>query len=132
MVTTTLLLSTMVTGTASALGQEVAVACAVAEAVALCRARPSSCVIFDLGMTEIGGEAAVAQLREAAGAVPFLAFGSHVDKARLNEARSAGCAEVLPRSKFSTELPALLRRYGKDTGTSYRQLHHNSSSLEAQ
>ena len=41
----------------------------------------------------------------------MIAFGSHVNKARLDEARAAGCAEVLPRSKFSADLPALLRRY---------------------
>ena len=40
-----------------------------------------------------------------------MAYGSHVDKARLDQARAAGCDEVLPRSKFSTELPDLLRRY---------------------
>jgi hypothetical protein len=40
-----------------------------------------------------------------------VAFGSHVDKARLDQARAAGCDEVLPRSKFSGELPELLRRY---------------------
>ena len=37
--------------------------------------------------------------------------GSHVDKVRLNQARAAGCDEVLPRSKFSAELPDLLLRY---------------------
>jgi CheY-like chemotaxis protein len=109
--TTNLLFSTMVTGTASAVGQEVAVAGDVAEAVDLCRARPPACVIIDLGMAEIEIATAVARLREVAGAVPIIAFGSHVDKRRLDEARAAGCVEVLPRSKFSSDLPALLRRY---------------------
>ena len=111
LLTANLLFSTMVTGTASALGQEVAVAGDLAEAVELCRARPSAYVIIDLGMAEIEIETAMARLREAAGAVPTIAFGSHVDKARLDEARAAGCDEVLPRSKFSADLPALLRRY---------------------
>lgn len=111
LLTTDLLFSTKVTGTASVLGQEVAVAGDVAKAVELCRARPAAYVIIDLGMAEIEIETAVAQLREAAGAVPTIAYGSHVDKARLDEARAAGCDEVLPRSKFSAELPALLRRY---------------------
>jgi hypothetical protein len=56
-------------------------------------------------------KSALAQLRAAAGPVPAIAFGSHVDKARLDEARAAGCDEVMPRSKFSGELPALLGRY---------------------
>jgi CheY-like chemotaxis protein len=100
----------MVTGTAAALGQEVAIAGDMAEAVELCRARPPAYVIIDLGIAEIDIEAAVARLREAAGAVPTIAYGSHVDKARLDAARAAGCDEVLPRSRFSAELPALLRR----------------------
>ena len=109
LVTTNLLFSTMVSGTASALGQEVAVAGDVAEAVELCHARPTAYVIIDLGMAEIEIDTAVARLREAAGAVPTIAYGSHVDKARLDQARAAGCDEVLPRSRFSAELPALLR-----------------------
>jgi len=111
LLTTNLLFSTMVTGTASALGQEVAVAGDVAEAVELCRARPPAYVIIDLGMAEIEIATALVRLREAAGEVPTIAYGSHVDKARLDEARAAGCEEVLPRSKFSAELPALLQRF---------------------
>lgn len=111
LLTTDLLFSTKVTGTASALGQEVAVAGNAAKAVLLCRARPCAYVIIDLGMAEIEMETAVTQLREAAGAVPTIAYRSHVDKARLDEARAAGCDEALPRSQFGAELPALLRRY---------------------
>ena len=111
LLTANMLFSSMVTGTASALGQEVAVAGDVAEAVELCRARPSAYVIIDLGMAEIEIVKAVAWIREAAGAVPIIAYGSHVKKDRLDEARTAGCDEVMPRSKFSAELPALLSRY---------------------
>jgi hypothetical protein len=52
LLTTNMLFSSMVTGTASALGQEVAVAGDVAEAVELCYARPTAFVIsclFDVG-----------------------------------------------------------------------------------
>ena len=111
LLTTNMLFSSMVTGTALALGHDVVVAGDVVEAVDLCRASAATYVIVDLGIAEIDIESAVARLRETAGAVPILAFGSHVDKARLDAARAAGCDEVLPRSKFSAELPALLRRY---------------------
>jgi CheY-like chemotaxis protein len=40
-----------------------------------------------------------------------IAFGSHVATALLQAARDAGCTEVLPRSRFSAELPDLLQRY---------------------
>jgi CheY-like chemotaxis protein len=48
----------------------------------------------------------------AAGNRPrVLAFGSHVATAQLQAARDAGCDEVLPRSRFSAELPQLLQRF---------------------
>ena len=100
----------MVTGTASALGTKRPLPATVVEAAELCRARPCAYIILDLGMSDIEIAPAVARLQEAAGAVPMIAFGSHVNKARLDEAPAAGCAEVLPRSKFSA-MPALLRRY---------------------
>ena len=37
-----------------------------------------------------------------------VAFGSHVDRATLDAARDAGCAEVLPRSRFFASIPELL------------------------
>lgn len=42
---------------------------------------------------------------------PVLAFGSHVNVDRLNEAKNAGCQDVMPRSRFSAELPQLLQQY---------------------
>ena len=77
----------------------------------LCRDQRPGCVFIDLGVPDLDITAAVAQLRSAAEAVPTVAYGSHVDKDRLDAARAAGCDEVLPRSRFSSELPAWLRRY---------------------
>jgi len=39
-----------------------------------------------------------------------IAFGPHVATGKLQEARDAGCDEVLPRSRFSAELAAILQR----------------------
>ena len=104
--------STKVTGTARALGLEIsAVAADVQKAAELCRGEPPGCVFIDLGIPGLEITSVVSRLRSAAGTVPTVAFGSHVDKARLDQARAAGCDEVLPRSKFSGELPELLRRY---------------------
>jgi len=103
--------STKVTSTARALGLEVTAAANLVRAAELCRDQRPGCVFIDLGVPNLDITAAVAQLRSAAGAVPTVAYGSHVDKARLDAARAAGCDEVLPRSKFSAELPDLLRRY---------------------
>jgi hypothetical protein len=40
-----------------------------------------------------------------------VAFGPHVDANALVAAKAAGCQVVMPRSKFSAELPDLLRCY---------------------
>lgn len=42
-----------------------------------------------------------------ASGVRLVAYGSHVDKKLLDEARAAGVEEVLPRSKFFGGLPEL-------------------------
>lgn len=38
-----------------------------------------------------------------------IAFGPHVETEKLALASEKGCAQVLPRSRFSNELPELLR-----------------------
>jgi hypothetical protein len=49
-------------------------------------------------------------------ATAFVAFGSHVDTKALAAARAAGCDPVMPRSKFSAELPELIGRYFRSYG----------------
>ena len=43
-----------------------------------------------------------------------IAFGPHVEKETLELANEKGCALVIPRSKFSAELPSLLKQYFLD------------------
>jgi DNA-binding response OmpR family regulator len=61
-------------------------------------------VVLDL---HAGVEAAkvVARAQET----PVLAFGRHTEPALLRSAREAGCAEVVPRSTFVSEMLALVR-----------------------
>ena len=44
------------------------------------------------------------------GGSPVIAFLSHVQTELAERARAAGCAQVLPRSKFTAELPQILRQ----------------------
>ncbi len=44
-----------------------------------------------------------------AGGTPVLAFGRHTEPALLQSAREAGCAEVVPRSTFVSEMLELVR-----------------------
>ncbi|MFN6106538.1 MAG: hypothetical protein ACK5EA_19070 [Planctomycetaceae bacterium] len=67
-------------------------------------------VMVDL-QTGITGLAAVVQQFQTSRQIPVVAFGSHVATALLDEARSAGCHEVLPRSRLHAGLDELLRHY---------------------
>jgi CheY-like chemotaxis protein len=105
-----LIFATKVTGTASALGLEVAVA-RTAEALAdLCHERRPGVILLDLGSPVLESEAAIADIRQAVGDVPVMAYGPHVQRERLAAAAKAGY-EVMPRSKFAAELPDILRRF---------------------
>ncbi|MEM8781812.1 MAG: hypothetical protein AAGE65_03060 [Planctomycetota bacterium] len=47
-----------------------------------------------------------------------VAFGPHVDAARLEAARTAGADEVMARGAFAAQLPALVARGDRDGRTS--------------
>ena len=69
-------------------------------------------VMIDLEM----GEAALKLLRcvKAHDAtLPVVAFGSHVATDVLQAAADGGADYVMPRSQFTTQLPALIERFGK-------------------
>jgi CheY-like chemotaxis protein len=107
-----LIFTSKVTGTAQMLGRRILVAGDRARASAAIEAEAPRVVFVDLAAGDLVEPAVLTVLRELAGpATPFVAFGSHVDVDALAAARSAGCDPVLPRSRFSAELPELIRRY---------------------
>jgi DNA-binding NarL/FixJ family response regulator len=107
-----LIFTAKVTGTAGALGRRVLVAGGAEAAADLIGRRKPRVIFVDLAAGDLVEPAALASLQRLAGPeTPFVAFGSHVDTAALEAARAAGCAVVLPRSRFSAELPALIRQY---------------------
>lgn len=67
------------------------------------------CVILDLSMPGLN-PAEVMSAMPAENRPAVIAFGSHVMTARLQEARDAGCDEVMPKSQFSGSLPEILKR----------------------
>jgi CheY-like chemotaxis protein len=105
-----MLFSSRVTGTATALGGAVDVAGNVAAALGREELAEYRCVILDLALQGSVREA-MERLRAAGCAAPVVAFGSHVQTERMQEAVDAGCAEVLPRSRFTEKLAELLREY---------------------
>lgn len=107
-----LMFTVKITGTAQALGRSVKVAGDLERASALIAEDRPAAVFVDLAAGPIAGPEALARLQAEAGPdVPFIAFGSHVDADALAAARDAGCREVMPRSKFTMQLPDLIRRY---------------------
>ena len=107
-----LIFTSKVTGTASALGRRVIVAGNDALATVLIGTSKPVVVFVDLAAGELVSPSSIKRYREIAPpGTPFLAFGSHVDTQALADAAAAGCDPVMPRSRFTNELPALIRRY---------------------
>ncbi len=68
-------------------------------------------VIIDLTTPELPLSDLLSAIPEKILSCNTIAFGPHVEKEKLEEAESGGCAAVLTRSQFSAELPALLKQY---------------------
>ncbi len=64
-------------------------------------------VIVDLDAQQVDPLGAIREIRSASD-LRLIAFASHVHGARLEEARAAGCDEVLTKGSLSASLPALL------------------------
>jgi CheY-like chemotaxis protein len=64
-------------------------------------------LIVDLNVRQ-GGIEALERLRAAGNQRPVIAFLSHVQVELAERARAAGCQQVLPRSKFTQNLAAIL------------------------
>jgi len=106
-----LIFTSKITGTARELGHRVMVAGNTALAVSMIEQWKPVVVFVDLAAGELVSPPALMAYQNATPGTPFVAFGSHVDTIALEAARAAGCDPVMPRSKFSAELPELIRGY---------------------
>jgi hypothetical protein len=106
-----LMFTAKVTGTAGDLGYRMRVAGDVATARTLIEQLRPRLILVDLTAGDPAAPEALGAYRSLAGPSTWLVgVGPHVDTERLAAARAAGCDLALPRSKFSADLPALLRR----------------------
>ena len=93
--------------TAKHVGVEVRT-CTTAEALLAEVAKNSpALVVVDLNAKNKPLEA-IAQVRKAAPTTPLVAFLSHVQVELAEQARAAGCTDVMPRSKFTQHLATIL------------------------
>jgi DNA-binding NarL/FixJ family response regulator len=107
-----LIFTSKVTGTARMLGFQVLTAGNAALAQAMIEQWHPKAVFVDLAAGDLVRPEALIAYRTVAGpGTAFVAFGSHVDTAAMAAAADAGCDPVMPRSKFSAELPELVKRY---------------------
>jgi len=72
------------------------------------RAKPPALIVIDLNASN-DPLSALEQLAPG-NSTPVVAFLSHVQTDLAERARQAGCKDVMPRSQFSKELPAILAR----------------------
>jgi hypothetical protein len=64
-------------------------------------------VVIDLN-AKANALGAIGVAQAAAPGVPLIAFLSHVQTELAEQARAAGCADVMPRSKFTRDLATIL------------------------
>ncbi len=104
-----LFFTSKITGTADALGIQMDVQAQIPESIPGPDATGYQLVIIDLSQPAFSPQN-VMQRISATDRPRVIAFGPHVDTQTLQAARDAGCDEVLPRSRFSSELVDILRR----------------------
>ena len=107
-----LIFTTKVQGTAQALGYRLEVIGDVSKAKSAIGALHPQVIFIDLTAGKLAAPDVVSDYVKLAGPEVWLvAFGPHVDKEALAEAKAAGCQVVLPRSKFAENLPVLMHSY---------------------
>ena len=110
-VVTDLIFSTKIVGTARALGID---AQAVTTADALEKQLAEGGVRLVMVDMSLPGDMAVLSIRQGAShptTPAVLAFYSHVQHELVVAAETAGATVTMPRSKFSAELPDILKRF---------------------
>jgi CheY-like chemotaxis protein len=112
-----MLFTSRIAGTARDLGLLVKAARSIEALTTLLQQQTPSCIIVDLAHPELRIADFMNRLRSTCTPLPrVVAYGSHVDTATLRAAKEAGCAVVLPRSKFVEELPRALPEWMAGSG----------------
>lgn len=92
---------------AAASGCHLTLVKSAAELESILREQPPALAIVDLSVPGLP----VGEIVAAAGSVPVLAFGPHMDVAAWKAARAAGVARVVANSTFANRLPLLLNEF---------------------
>lgn len=106
---TDLMLMSQLAGAAQRAGATVDTVANLESLIERVRQNAASLVLIDLATPALDVELAVAQLRALPQPPTILAFGPHVQGARLELARQAGCDRVISRGQFHAQMEAILR-----------------------
>ncbi|MCE9532026.1 MAG: hypothetical protein K8T89_13005 [Planctomycetes bacterium] len=71
------------------------------------------CCIIDLNCQGLKLDSLMGTLSRQQPRPRVIGYGSHVDGARLAEAKKAGCEEVMARSKYFKEMPTRIGEWAK-------------------
>lgn len=107
-----LMFYSQVTGAARSLGKNIISVRSVDDLLTRLAESPAKCLFLDLMLPGLEVDRDIPRIRDAcvAGLV-IVAYGPHVQVARLEQAEAAGCDAVMPRSRFSSSLNALIEQY---------------------
>lgn len=105
-----LMQSSQVSGAAQRVGTPLRVFSSADALLAGLAAEPARLVIVDLALPGLDPARLCSALQELPAGMPrTLAFGAHVHRERLEQAREAGCDLVVSRGEFHARMDALLR-----------------------
>lgn len=109
-----LLFSSKIRATARQAGIELTFARTPDEILEQARLNKPTLAIFDLNSAKTDPVATIAALKSdpALASIRAIGFASHVHTDLIRAARAAGADEVMPRSAFASQLPAILRADG--------------------
>ncbi len=106
-----LIFSSRASGAAAGCDSQLAVVATAEAACGACASGEVSLVLVDLTLAGLDVRALVPQLRAVSpGTISIIAYGPHVQEARLRAAREAGCDEVLARGQIDQQIDAILAR----------------------
>lgn len=108
--TTDLIFSSRVTSVAKAQGINLTVISEAELLIAKASENNVDLVIIDLTMSELDPKKFVLRLRKLANSPKtIIAYGPHVQHAKLDAARDAGCDEVFSKGEFNNQMHDIIR-----------------------
>jgi len=109
LLTNDLMFQSKVSGAVRNAGKQLVVDRTVERLMERCDANSIKLVLIDLSLSTLDLDQAVKSLRDGFGNASILAFGAHVDIARLEEAKRAGADSVMTRGQFDRDLNEIVQ-----------------------